>query len=213
VSPGQVSPETRRYGRQACSEDLDVRVGKRSPAAIQPLDADDELDLVRRAVAHDRDAFRALFERHHARVYRYALLRVGDAEAARDVAQEVFTAVWSGLPGFAPEHAGSFPAWLFGIARNVVGTHHRRTHRAVPVPDDDLPEGAVEFEGELVTRRLLIDALRALPVDQREVLVLRFLVGLPTSDVAGTMRRSEGAVTALQLRAMDKLRRRLEVGS
>ena len=189
-----------------------MRVGKRLPAAIQPADEGDELDLVRRAAARDRDAFRALFERHHARVYRYALLRVGgDTEAARDVAQEVFTAVWGGLPGFAPEHTGSFPAWLFGIARNVVGTHHRKAHRSVPVPDDQLPEGAFEFEGDLVTQHLLVDALSGLSPDQREVLVLRFLVGLPTSEVASTMGRSDGAVTALQIRALGKLRRRLEV--
>jgi RNA polymerase sigma-70 factor (ECF subfamily) len=136
---------------------------------------------------------------------------VGDPEAARDIAQDVFLAVWNGLPRFEPEHSGSFPAWLFGIARNVVGTHHRRAHRAIPVPDDQLPEATVEFEGALVTQRVLIDALAGLPDDQREVLVLRFLVGLPTSDVATTMHRSDGAVTALQLRALEKLRTRLEV--
>jgi RNA polymerase sigma-70 factor (ECF subfamily) len=188
-----------------------VRVGKRPPAAIQPADDHAELDLVRRAAAGDRDAFRALFERHHARVYRYALLRVGDPEAARDIAQDVFAAVWSGLPRFAPEHTGSFPGWLFGIARNVVGTHHRKAHREVPVSDEQMPEGSVEFEGDLVTQRVLIDALSGLPHDQREVLVLRFLIGLSTNDVAATMRRSDGAVTALQIRALDKLRRRLEV--
>jgi len=188
-----------------------MRVGKRPPAAIQPLDADDELDLVRHAGAGDRDAFRTLFERHHARVYRYALLRVGDPEAARDVAQDVFLAVWNGLPHFEPEHSGSFPAWMFGIARNVVGTHHRKAHRVVPVPDDQLPEATVEFEGGLVTQRVLVDALAGLPVDQREVLVLRFLVGLPTSDVAAAMHRSDGAVTALQLRGLEKLRKRMGV--
>ena len=77
--------------------------------------------------------------------------------------------------------------------------------------DDQMPEGSVEFEGDLVTRRVLVDALSGLPHDQREVLVLRFLVGLSTNDVAETMRRSDGAVTALQIRALDKLRRRLEV--
>ena len=125
------------------------------------------------------------------------------------MAQDVFLAVWAGLPTFTVEHVGSFPAWVFGIARNVVGTHHRRAHRAMPVPDDELPEGSVEFEGSLVTQRFLLDALSRLPDDQRDVLALRFLVGLPISDVAAAMGRSDGAVTALQLRALDRLRRHL----
>jgi RNA polymerase sigma-70 factor (ECF subfamily) len=186
-----------------------VRVGKRAPEAIQPTDEADELDLVRLAGNGDRDAFRSLFDRHHARVYRFALLRVGDPEAARDLAQDVFLAVWNGLPRFTPEHSGSFPAWVFGIARNLIGTHHRKAHRAVPVPDDQLPETTVEFEAGLVTQRMLIDSLATLPNDQREVLVLRFIVGLPTRDVAAAMNRSDGAVTAIQLRALDKLRERL----
>src|SRR5206468_2199045 len=158
----------------------------------------------------DRDAFRVLFESYHTKVYRYAFIRVGDPEAARDVTQEVFLAVWAGLARFSPEHEGSFPAWLFAVARNVVGTHHRKAHRIIPVPDEALPEGSIEFEGGLVARRVLLDALVRLSTDQREVLALRFLVGLPIRDVAYAMGRSDGAVTALQLRGLEKLRRFME---
>jgi RNA polymerase sigma-70 factor, ECF subfamily len=183
-----------------------MRVAKRPSPAIQAVD-EDEADLVRRSSAGDRDAFRLLFERHHARVHRYAVLRVGDPEAASDIVQEVFTAVWKGLPRFQPEHPGSFPAWMFGIARNIVGSYHRTAHRSVAVSDDLLPEGSVEFEGTLVTQRLVTEALEKLAADQRDVLALRFLVGLPISEVAAIMGRSDGAVTALQLRALEKLRR------
>jgi RNA polymerase sigma-70 factor, ECF subfamily len=184
-----------------------VGVGKRAPAAIQQSDEVGELELVRLATAGDRDAFHSLFDRYHARIYRYALLRVADPEVARDLAQEVFLAVWKGLGSFAAEHSGSFPAWLFGIARNVVGTHRRRARRAVPVPNDQMPETTVEFEAGVVNRRVLVDSMATLPDDQREVLVLRFIVGLPAKDVAVIMDRSEGAVTAIQLRALDKLRK------
>lgn len=175
---------------------------------IQPSDGKSP-DVVWRAVAGDRDAYRMLFEQYYPRVYRYALARCGDPDAARDISQDVFLAAWNELPGFAPKHDGSFPAWLFKIAANTVGTYHRTSHRAVPVPDELLPDTSFEFEGGLVTLRVLLDALALLPPDQREVLTLRFLVGSPTSEVAETMGRSVGAVTALQMRALAKIRAHL----
>ena len=185
-----------------------MRVVKPSTGPIQPLDGK-KADVVWRAVAGDRDAYRVLFEQHYPRVYRYALARCGDPDAARDISQDVFLAVWNGLPRFAPKHDGSFPAWLFKIAANTVGTYHRGAHRTIPVPDELLPDASVEFEGGLVTLRVLLDALALLPRDQGEVLTLRFLVGLPSAEVAEAMGRSVGAVTALQMRALAKIRSQL----
>jgi RNA polymerase sigma-70 factor, ECF subfamily len=185
-----------------------MRVVKPATGPIQALGGT-RSDVVWRAVAGDREAYRLLFEQHYPRVYRYALARCGDPDAARDISQDVFLAVWNGLPKFAPKHDGSFPAWLFKIAANTVGTYHRGAHRTIPVPDELLPDASVEFEGSLVTLRVLLDALAGLPQDQGEVLTLRFLVGLPTSEVAEIMGRSIGAVTALQMRALAKLRAQL----
>src|SRR3989442_1097874 len=81
----------------------------------------------------------------------------------------------------------------------------KRPLRAIQAVD-----GYGEFEGGLVARRVLLDALVRLSTDQREVLALRFLVGLPIRDVAYAMGRSDGAVTALQLRGLEKLRRFME---
>jgi RNA polymerase sigma-70 factor (ECF subfamily) len=182
-----------------------MRVVKPPVGPIQPSDGKSP-DLVWRAVAGDREAYRMLFEQHYPRVYRYALARCGDPDAARDISQDVFLAVWNGLPGFAPKHDGSFPAWVFKIAANMVGTYHRSAHRTVQVPKELLPDASFEFEGSLVTLQVLLDALALLPDDQREVLTLRFLVGSPATEVARIMGRSVGAVTALQMRALAKIR-------
>lgn len=162
----------------------------------------------------DREAFRELFDRYHGRVYRYAYGRIGGGpEEAQDVTQEVFVAAWQGLPRFRYEHDGSFPAWLFGIARNVVATHQRRSSRNRNVSMELLPEVGVEFEGSVISRELLVGAMLCLPESQREILLLRFWTGLSLKEVAKVLGKSESAVSTTQLRALRRLRKRLEEGS
>jgi RNA polymerase sigma-70 factor (ECF subfamily) len=165
--------------------------------------------LVERSGHGDVDAFRALFERYAQRVFRYAHPRLGRPEDAQDVVQDVFLAAWQGLPTFRYEHPGSFPGWLFGIARHVVADHHRRGFRHRHDPFEDAPEGSVEFEGGLLSRRVLAEELSRLPESQREVLMLRFVAGLPAREVGTAVGKSEAAVVSLQVRGLEALRRRL----
>jgi RNA polymerase sigma-70 factor (ECF subfamily) len=165
--------------------------------------------LVERAGLGDVDAFRGLFDRYGQRILRYAHTRLGRSEDAQDAVQDVFLAAWQGLPTFRYEHPGSFPGWLFGIARHVVADHHRRGFRHRYDPLDDAPEGSVEFEGGLLSRRVLVEELARLPESQREVLMLRFVAGLPAREVGTALGKSEAAVVSLQVRGLEALRRRL----
>jgi RNA polymerase sigma-70 factor, ECF subfamily len=165
--------------------------------------------IVALAAEGDVDALRTLFDQYGERVRRYARLRLGGAQDAEDAVQDVFIAVWRGLPGFRYEHEGSFPGWLFGIARHVVGQHRRRAARVQLVPSEEMSESSLEFEGTVVSRRLLVDELERLPEAQRETLVLRFIAGLSLRETSAALGRSERAVTALQLRALDALKRRI----
>ena len=70
----------------------------------------------------------------------------------------------------------------------------------------------MEFEGEAVSRRLLTAGLATLPERQREVVVLRFVVGLPVKEIAAAMGKTEAAITALQMRGLGHLRRYIERG-
>lgn len=123
--------------------------------------------------------------------------------------QEVFLVVWRRLPGFELRHEGSFPGWLFRIARNVVADRARRARRHSTAPLDSAPEASVEFEGGTLSQRVLVDALRTLPEAQREVVMLRFLLDLSLADVAAAVGKSEGAVVQLQLRGLHRLRREM----
>ncbi len=168
--------------------------------------------LTERAGRGDVDAFRELFDRYHRRVHRYAWARVGRGDAAQDIAQEVFPAVWRGMPSFRYEHEGSFPGWIFRIARNVVASHLRRAGARARAEDrlGEAPDEALDVEGATLARRVLVDALCRLPEAQREVLVLRFYVGLRLREVAQALGKSESAVTSLQFRSLAALRRVLE---
>jgi RNA polymerase sigma-70 factor (ECF subfamily) len=189
-----------------------IRVGKPALPANQYVEGNLEgslADVIERAAGGDVDAFRVLFERYGDRVRRYTRIKLGIPEDGDDALQDVFLAAWRGLPRFRYEHEGSFPAWLFGIARHVVAQHMRGMRRLMLVPLEEAPEIEVEFEGNSVSRRLLVQELERLPETQREALVLRFVVGLSVREVAASMGKSEGAVTALQLRGLEHLKRRL----
>jgi RNA polymerase sigma-70 factor, ECF subfamily len=167
--------------------------------------------LVEQARAGDAPAFRALFDRYHDRLYRYAYLRLGSEDDARDAAQETFVSVWRGLDSFTYEHEGSFPAWLFRIASRRVGDRLRAAGRRSPdVPLDETTRDTVEFEGALLSRRVVVQALGRLHDRQREVVVLRFLVGLSVREVAQATDRTEKSVEALQMRGLARLRRYMD---
>lgn len=189
-----------------------MRAQKRLPRPIHLAEASESLELeslVERARSRDVDAFRTLFEHYGPRVHRYVAVRIGRTTDAEDVVQEIFLGVWRGLPTFRYEHAGSFPGWLFGIARHVVAEHLRRALGRATVGLDQVEERSVEFEGDLVSRRALVEALNSLPASQREVLVLRFVVGLTARQAGEALGKSEGAVTSLQVRGIEHLRARM----
>jgi len=167
--------------------------------------------LVERARGGDVGAFQEIFEGFTERIYRYGYARLWNPEDARDAHQDVFLAAWKGMPEFTYQHEGSLAGWLFGIARRVVADHQRRNARSAGARLEDAPERAVEFEGALISHRTLVEALGRLPESQREVIVLRFVVGLSAREVAASVGKSESAVTSLQVRALSRLRRQLEV--
>ncbi|HMC36659.1 MAG TPA: sigma-70 family RNA polymerase sigma factor [Actinomycetota bacterium] len=164
-----------------------------------------ERALVEQAAAGDTDAFERLMKRYHDRLYRYAHVRLGPQDA-EDLLQDLYLAVWQELPSFRWERGGSLSGWMFAILRNMVADRHRRK-RVVLVPLDGAAEPSVEFEQDAVSERYLRSALDELPARQRDVLILRLLVGLTTAEVASAMGRSESRVKDLQRRGLSKLRR------
>jgi RNA polymerase sigma-70 factor (ECF subfamily) len=166
---------------------------------------------VLRAKGGDEEAMRFLYLRYVENVYGYVCSIVRDEHDAEDVTQQVFAKLITALARYEPRVV-PFSAWILRVAHNAA-IDHVRGRRVIPVeevrspdePDDDV---ARERWEDLQT------ALRSLPHEHREVLLLRFLVGLTPREVAARLGRSEDAVNAMQLRARRRVRRELtEVGS
>lgn len=164
-----------------------------------------------RARDGDPAALSALYEAYHARVYRYLFFRTGSHALAEDLTADVFMRVLEALPRYRMQGA-PFAAWLFQIARHRFLDHCRR-HRVTQTPlDEDMPDGEpdplTQTERHLTTEALM-QALHRLPRTQHEVILLRFIAGLPLADVAQALHRSEDAIKGLQRRALLHLRQLL----
>jgi len=163
------------------------------------------LAAVARAKEGDADALRFLYLRYADNVYGYVCSIVRDEYEAEDVTQQIFaklmTALGSYQPGVVP-----FSAWILCVARNAA-IDHVRVRRPVPLEEAHQPEAASD-DGARSRERFadLRLALDALPAEQRDVIVLRFLVGLSPREIAERMGRSEDAVHGLQHRGRRRLR-------
>lgn len=154
----------------------------------------------------------ALYQHYHPAIFRYLYYRVGDQQTAEDLTAEVFLRMVRSLGEFRAQGV-PFHAWLFRIARNLAVDHFRRTHTqsAVELPESH-PDGATtEHLVELtLTSERLQQALTQLNEEQREVVTLRFILGMSLVETAQAIHRSEDAVKGLQRRGLMALREQLK---
>jgi RNA polymerase sigma-70 factor (ECF subfamily) len=157
-----------------------------------------------------------LFDTYHPRVYRYALARLGRSADAEDVAAETFARILARLDRFRWK-GGGFEAWLFRIAANLVvdktrsATKEKPSEYPIELDDRDGTYHPEDRTLQLETSRELAGLLRALPDDQREVLLLRFAGGLDTYETGEVMGRKANAIRQLQFRALSNLREMMNV--
>jgi RNA polymerase sigma-70 factor (ECF subfamily) len=158
--------------------------------------------LVASARDGDREAFGEIYRRCHASVYRYVRVHLPGSDV-EDAVAETFFRAWKGLPGYR-ERGAPFQAWLVGIARHVVADSYRASKRTQPTADP--PDGSVEFQDQETARIALAAAIEQLPSEQRQVIEMKFLIGLTNEEVGRAIGRSAGAVNALQWRALGRLK-------
>ncbi len=205
----------------------------RGSVEVEPYEA----ELVGRAKARSPSAWTEIYSAHYAAIYRYAKARVFDEATAEDLSSAVFLAALKGIDSYR-YNGRPLLAWLYRIARNVVASHQRKVlggradrlrqgldlprrviwhlmraqrHEARP-GDQDLTRSA-SGEGDpamMVDRLDLRDALAKLPASHREIVILRFLVGLSAQEVAAVTGKRPAAVYSLQARAILVLREQLK---
>ena len=172
--------------------------------------------LLASAVSGDRTATGALLGLLHPGVLQYCRVRLGDRwhrdSDADDCAQEVLIGVLGALPGYR-YGAGKFLSFVYGVAAHKVVDAHRRRGADVSVP---VPEFAPEPPGQRGPLRHVEDLERLhhlldlLAPQQRDIVILRVMLGLSAQDTAVVLGvASPGAVRVSQHRALTALRRHI----
>lgn len=190
-------------------------LGRRSATAATGRRDPGAWDLVQAAQEGDTDAFGALYDQYVDTVHRYVLFRLGDRELAKDITSETFLRALRRIKSVSYQ-GHDVGAWFITIARNLLLDHIKSSRYKLEVVTDHIAESvmfgtqAVEDGPEQrvladATRNTLLHCIAKLGDDQRECVVLRFIQGLSLSETAEIMRRNEGAVKALQHRAVRKL--------
>jgi len=167
----------------------------------------DDNELVRQARAGDERAFQQIVGKYQRKVYSIAYGVVHNDQDALDIAQDVFIKIYHKLDRFKAKSA--FYTWLYRITVNLSIDYHRRKHKAAVVEfdekimDDDKrsdfklsnirhnPRKIAEND-EL--RRCILQAINALPPDQKAAITLRELEGLSYEQIARVMKCSKGTV-------------------
>jgi RNA polymerase sigma-70 factor (ECF subfamily) len=190
-------------------------VTRREPSRLLTEDAD-TARLVARLQAGDEEQFSTLYLRYFDRVYAYLRVALRDGHEAEDVTQQVFMKVMTALPRYERRPGRPFRAWLFTIVRNEAITHLRKSGRldvceprrmAHDLTDDREPPltGGLDW----ICDRELGLFVERLPLAQRQVLVLKFMLDLSSAEIGQVLGRSADDVRGLQARALRYLEQRL----
>lgn len=188
---------------------------REQPAAPGAECATSDEQLLDGIRGRDSAALRALFQRYHRRVFHFVLRRLGDPGLAEEVVADVFFEVWRSIDHFAGASRPS--TWIYGIAHFKSASAHRdrsRYKRAAVVPTNveslhRVSDGRDAHE-RLHAReelRIVHRVLSSLPEDQRTVLELAVIEGLPYDEIAERLGVPEGTIKTRVSRARVKLRR------
>ena len=157
--------------------------------------------LTRQAVAKakvgDPDGIHYLYVRYADDVRRYVSTFVRDPHEAEDITHNVFAKLMTAIAKYE-ERSVPFAAWILRVSRHAA-LDHLRAKRMIPTDEVRLSDYDPAHDGIEMGRDIRI-ALESLPEDQREVLVLRHIVGLSPTEIAGTLEKTESSVHGLHHR-------------
>lgn len=171
--------------------------------------ASGEQALVQSAQDGNSEAFARLYDMYIERLFRYVYFRVGDDQLAEDVTSEVFLKAWENLNHYKTGEK-PFIAWLYSIAHHTVIDHYRASKPAMTLEDvgekvDSTETGVEEGMADHIQSDQLRNSILRLTEDQQQVIILKFIDGFSTEEIARHLGKKQGAVRALQMRALKTL--------
>ena len=209
-TPGATAVSPRGDGTRGSSGDARDDSALAASSAADGVEGRRIIALVELARSGDKEAFGQLYDHYHVSVYRFLYYRVGSVTLAEDLTSETFFRALRSMNSFRWQ-GKDFGAWLMTIARNLTADHFKAGRTRLEQSTEDmqtLDSAADGPEHEVLahlTNEALLTALRDLPSEQRECLVMRFLQGLSIAETADILGRSPGAVKQLQLRGVRNL--------
>ncbi|MBI3537310.1 MAG: sigma-70 family RNA polymerase sigma factor [Chloroflexi bacterium] len=173
----------------------------------------EERELVRRAIGHDHKAFAELYDRFVNKIYKYVYYKVGAIALAEDLTAQTFLKAWENIGAYR-DTGRPFAAWLYPIAHNLMVDHFRAQRVTLRLEDAENDAHAPDLVAS-VEQKLNADELRRalakLTDDQQHVILLKFIEGYTTEQVAEMLDKNAGAIRALQHRALQALQRILKI--
>ena len=178
----------------------------------------DELDdsaLVKLA-KEDKQAFGELYSRYLKKIYSYVYHRTGNTHDAEDLTAKVFMRAFSHIGNYE-DRGLPFQAWLYRIAHNIVANWHRDQGRRKIIALDDYVAHSLKSEApdhlaeESEEQAQLMEAVRRLPEDRQQLLLLKFIEQMSNAEIGVIMGRTEGAIKSLYHRTLLALRDDLQL--
>ncbi len=173
-----------------------------------------EEELLAKAVDLDEAALSELYDRYELKIYSYIYRRTSDQTLCEDLTAQVFLKMLEAIHNEKAWHS-SFSGWLYRIAHNLVIDHYRSRDRQKQISLDEAPNMPDAGNSPLRAAEIQLDteylqsAIRRLTDEQAQVISLRFIEGYSFGEIAAMMEKTEGAVKALQHRAVATLRQLL----
>lgn len=172
--------------------------------------------LVIRVQSGDEEAMKEIYLRNFDQIYGYARLALRDRHDAEDVAQQVFMKLIQAIPRYEVRPSSPFRTWIFHIARNEIAQSFRGRLRLtfeephkLDMRRDEAASQEVQTMLEWLSDNELSLFIERLPENQREVLVMRYMLDLTVHEVAAVTARTSKSVRRLQERAFVTLEERL----
>jgi RNA polymerase sigma-70 factor (ECF subfamily) len=171
---------------------------------------EDSWDLVTAAQAGDMNAYGELYERHISMVSRFLFMRLADRHLTDDLASETFLRALRRISSVSYQ-GRDVGAWFVTIARNLVLDHVKSSRYRLEMTTADILDSSADDRGP---EHVVVDAAVAAELWRcvsllsdlhQECIMLRFMQGLSVTETAAVMGRNEGAVKALQHRAVRRL--------
>lgn len=159
----------------------------------------------------DQNAFGEIYERYVTKIYNYIYYRTSNQHDAEDLTARVFFRAMSHIESYVDKGV-PFQAWLYRIAHNLVANWHRDRGRRKIIPLDEYvasnlrSESPDRYAEDAEEQEQLLAAIRRLPEERQQLLVLKFVDRLSNAEIGAIMERTEGAVKSLYHRTLLALR-------